>query len=120
MLDYWNPAGWTAISGAVFWVQSTLLGTIASAIAMIAVATIGLLMLSGRLDLRRGACTVLGCFLIFGAPTIAAAFMTMAGRAANPPPTQQTTPPPFPALPASPPRDAIYDPYAGAAVPRQQ
>ena len=60
-----------AIASAAIWLQSTLLGTIATTVAVIAVASVGFLMLAGRIDVRRGAQVVLGCFVIFGASTIA-------------------------------------------------
>lgn len=110
----------SALSNAVLWAQSALLGTIASAIAVIAVATMGLLMLSGRIDVRRGARTILGCFLIFGAPTIAAAFMAMVGGATEAPAPPQAESAPLPVLPPAPPRQTSVDPYAGASVPTRR
>ena len=38
---------------------------------MIAVATVGFLMMAGRLDVRRAAQIILGCFIMFGASTVA-------------------------------------------------
>src|SRR3546814_14694750 len=58
---------------------TTLFRSVATAIAIIAVAAIGLLMLSGRLDLRRGITVIFGCFLLFGASGIAAALTGLAG-----------------------------------------
>lgn len=67
-----DPAGSGAIVSAVRWLQGTLLGTVATVVAVIAVATIGLLMLTGRINWRYGATVILGCFILFGAASIVA------------------------------------------------
>jgi len=117
-----DPGGSGAVVAAVQWLQYTLLGTVATTVAVISVATVGLMMLSGRIDLRRGATVILGCFILFGASSIASGISSVAaGEYApadsfvqpwvTPPPPPPPTPPPtmVPAAPA--------DPYAGAAVP---
>jgi len=65
-----DPAGSGAIVGAVRWLEGTLLGTIATVVAVIAVASVGLLMLTGRINWRYGATVILGCFILFGAASI--------------------------------------------------
>lgn len=65
-----DPQGSGAIVGAVQWLQGTLLGTVATTVAVIAVATVGLLMLTGRLNWRYGVTVVVGCFILFGAASI--------------------------------------------------
>lgn len=65
-----DPAGSGVILGAVNWVQGTLLGAVATAVAVIAVAGVGFMMLTGRMDWRRGAMVILGCFILFGAAVI--------------------------------------------------
>ena len=65
-----DPAGSGPIVGAVHWLQGTLLGTVATVIAVIAVASVGLLMLTGRMNWRYGATVILGCFILFGAASI--------------------------------------------------
>jgi type IV secretion system protein VirB2 len=67
---YADPAGSGAIVGAVHWVQGTLLGTVATVVAVIAVAAVGFLMLTGRMNWRYGATVILGCFILFGAASI--------------------------------------------------
>ena len=110
---------------AVQWLQGTLLGTAATSVAVVSVATVGLMMLSGRIDVRRGATTIVGCFILFGAASIAAGIQTAAFSAAGsaappaaPPsaPPELVIPPPPPAPAAAP---ANADPYAGAAVPNR-
>lgn len=66
-----DPAGPSPIVAAMAWIEGTLLGTIATTIAILCIATVGLMMFSGRLDMRRGLVVVLGCFVLFGASTIA-------------------------------------------------
>jgi type IV secretion system protein VirB2 len=73
-----DPAGSNAILGAVNWVQGTLLGAVATSVAVIAVAGVGFMMLTGRMDWRRGAMVILGCFILFGAAAIVAGIRTAA------------------------------------------
>jgi type IV secretory pathway VirB2 component (pilin) len=117
-----DPGGSGAVVAAVQWLQYTLLGTVATTVAVISVATVGLMMLSGRIDLRRGASVILGCFILFGASSIASGISSVATGEYIPtdsfvqpwvtPPPPPTPPPPTTAVPAAP-----ADPYAGAAVP---
>lgn len=74
-----NPQGSGPIVSAVQWLQGTLLGTIATVVAVIAVACVGLLMLSGRINWRHGAVVILGCFILFGAASIVAGIRSTAG-----------------------------------------
>jgi type IV secretory pathway VirB2 component (pilin) len=111
-----DPIGSSPLVAAVGWLQGTLLGTIATTVAVIAVASVGMLMLTGRVNYRRGATVIIGCFILFGASSIAAGIRA----AANGVPTgerAQLTPAPAPTFTPSPPTQ--YDPYAGASVPRR-
>ena len=74
-----DPAGSNVILSAVTWLQGTLLGNVATALAVIAVGATGLLMLTGRIDWRRGAVVILGCFIVFGAASIVAGIRSVAG-----------------------------------------
>lgn len=76
-----DPRGSGPIVSAVQWLQGTLLGTVATVIAVIAVACVGLLMLTGRINWRRGAVVVLGCFILFGAVSIVAGIQSTAAFA---------------------------------------
>jgi type IV secretion system protein VirB2 len=101
---------------AVRWIDGLLFGPLGTGLAIIAVGWFGFSLLAGRLPLRRGGVLVLGCFILFGAPTIAQAlaglaWQTSAGTAAV---SQAQISVPPPAVPPTPP---AYDPYAGAAVP---
>jgi type IV secretion system protein VirB2 len=67
-----DPAGSGVIIGAVNWLQGTLLGTVATVVAVIAIAAVGFMMLTGRINWRHGAVVILGCFIVFGAASIVA------------------------------------------------
>jgi type IV secretion system protein VirB2 len=73
-----DPAGSGAIVGAVHWIEGTLLGTVATVVAIVAVAIVGLLMLTGRMNWRYGATVILGCFILFGATSIVAGIQATA------------------------------------------
>lgn len=74
-----DPAGSGPLVGAMQWLQNTLLGTVATVAAVIAVASIGFLMLTGRMNWRYGATVILGCFILFGAASIVAGIQSSAG-----------------------------------------
>ena len=74
-----DPAGSSPLIAALDWVQGTLLGNLATTAAVIAVAAVGFLMLTGRMDWRRGLTVVVGCFIIFGAAAIVAGIRSAAG-----------------------------------------
>jgi type IV secretion system protein VirB2 len=70
--SYSDPAGSGVLVSAVNWLQGTLLGTIATVVAVIAVAAVGFMMLTGRINWRYGVTVILGCFILFGASSIVA------------------------------------------------
>lgn len=65
-----NPQGSGPIVAALAWLQGTLLGNVATAVAVMAVAAVGFMMLTGRMNWRFGATVILGCFILFGAGAI--------------------------------------------------
>jgi type IV secretion system protein VirB2 len=65
-----DPQGSGPIVNALGWMQGTLLGNVATTAAVIAVACVGLLMLTGRMNWRFGATVIVGCFILFGATAI--------------------------------------------------
>lgn len=67
---YSDPAGSGPIVGALQWLQGTMLGTVATVAAVMAVAAVGFMMLTGRMNWRYGAVVILGCFILFGAASI--------------------------------------------------
>jgi type IV secretion system protein VirB2 len=76
---YADPAGSGPIVGALGWLRDTLLGNVATAVAVIAVAMVGFMMLTGRMNWRFGATVILGCFILFGAASIVAGIQSTAG-----------------------------------------
>jgi type IV secretory pathway VirB2 component (pilin) len=54
---YADPEGSGAIVGALHWIQGALLGAVAT---VIAVAFVGFMMLTGRMNWRHGAAVILG------------------------------------------------------------
>lgn len=76
-----DPAGSGVLVAAVNWLQGTLLGTVATVVAVIAVASVGFLMLTGRINWRYGATVILGCFILFGAASIVAGIQSTASLA---------------------------------------
>ncbi len=112
-----DPTGQGALLQAANWVRSLLLGTPAVAIATIAIAGIGFLMLQGRLPIRRALIAVLGCFIIFGSTSIARGLLAIEAIVVDPAPPPASVPGPVSTPMAPPPQPTVYDPYAGASVP---
>lgn len=117
---YDGPAGSGVFGSAIGWLEGTLLGTIATVAAVIAVATVGFMVMTGRLDVRRSGRVILGCFIIFGASTIASGLAAAMSLSPSDPGAdsigQSVLVPPAPAVPVNS-VPAVSDPYAGAAVP---
>lgn len=74
----YDPDGSGVIVSAVNWLQGTLLGTVATVVAVIAIAAVGFMMLTGRINWRHGAVVIMGCFILFGAGSIVAGIQTAA------------------------------------------
>ncbi len=74
-----DPQGSGPIVAALGWLQGTLLGNVATAIAVMAVAAVGFMMLTGRMNWRFGATVIIGLFILFGASTIVAGIQSAAG-----------------------------------------
>ncbi|WP_298465668.1 TrbC/VirB2 family protein [uncultured Erythrobacter sp.] len=108
-----EPSSTSPVASSIEWINGVLFGQIAIGLCVLAVAFVGALMLSGRLPLRGGIRVVLGCFVLLGAPVIAAGFMgafkdrSWAVAAVPTAPTQS---------PRGDIEPAEYDPYAGASL----
>jgi len=101
----------SVFASSVAWLEGTLLGSVAITVAVIAVASVGFLMLTGRIDVRRAARVIVGCFLIFGAATVAHGIQG-AVWSSGAPPAVALPPPPPPVASAPPKQGAAFDPYA--------
>jgi type IV secretory pathway VirB2 component (pilin) len=73
-----DPQGSGPIVNALSWMQGTLLGSVATAVAVMAVAAVGFMMLTGRMNWRFGATVIIGCFILFGAASIVAGIQSAA------------------------------------------
>ena len=105
------------IAAGLAWVQGAALGSTATAIAVIAVAAIGMLALSGRIELRRSVTTIIGCFLLFGAAGIASGLMGGGRESQGKAPKSVNSAPPKVGVQSNGAQQSAYDPYAGASVP---
>jgi type IV secretory pathway VirB2 component (pilin) len=108
------------LGAASDWTLGVLGGSLATSLCVIAVAILGLLLLTGSLRVRRGAQVVLGCFLLLGAGLLAAQLQRLAGGAAGSDRAggDQVILPADVPLQVPPP--ANYDPYAGASLRRDR
>jgi len=73
-----DPQGSGPIVAALGWMQGTLLGNVATAVAVMAVAAVGFMMLTGRMNWRFGATVIIGCFILFGAGAIVSGIQSAA------------------------------------------
>lgn len=107
-----------AIPAAVEWALGTLLGSLATGVAVLAVAFLGFGMLFGHLDWRTGTRVVLGIFILLGAPMIAQVLAALArdGIGAE---RDQVAVEGIPQTPAVSKNRSAADPYAGAGLPQQ-
>ena len=74
-----DPQGSSPLIAAMQWLEGTLLGNLATTAAVIAVAAVGYMMLTGRIEWRRGLTVVVGCFIIFGSVAIVSGIRALAG-----------------------------------------
>ena len=113
----YTPSATDPIARSIGWIESTATGSLASIVAVIAVAIVGMMMLSGRLEVRRGITVVAGCFLVFGAQIIVSGIFGETNRVRVGPTVRSMLQPS--ALIDAPQRTPQpYDPYAGASVQR--
>jgi type IV secretory pathway VirB2 component (pilin) len=107
-------AAQSALPTAVQWVEGALLGSVATGVAVIAVALFGYGMLTGRLDVKSGLRLVLGAFILFGAPSIAREIAGIVrGGSVAVPEDVVARQSPAPEVPKDAPE---RDPYAGAGL----
>ena len=83
-----DPGQPSSIVAGVIWVEHALLGTAATTVAVICVAGLGFAFLAGRVPVRRAMTVLVGCFILFGAPSIAAGLSALVLRE---PPSVLTT-----------------------------
>lgn len=98
------------------WVADTLLGGLATGLCVLAVAFVGLMLMTGRLAIRDSLRVAVGCFVLLGAPPIASGLRGIADQATGPTSPAEVLMGTSPASAPLPP--ANYDPYAGASLRR--
>lgn len=106
-----------AFFASVQWVEGVFLGNFSTVVAIISVAGVGYLMLKGRINWRRGATVIVGCFILFGASGIATGIGSVVRGAwfGTPAPPLRTDPALTSIITSQ--EKPRYDPYAGASVP---
>lgn len=107
-----DPGSPSRLAAATGWLVDASVGSVAGVVAVIAVAGIGMLLLTGRLAVRRGAFVILGCFLVFGARAVATGLTGGAGSRSG---ESRSVPDPSP-LPTTAASPKPYDPYGGASL----
>ena len=114
-----DPGGSSVLVAAMSWLQQTMLGPLATTIAVIAVASVGLMVFSGRLNIRYGINVIVGCFIVFGASAIGSGIQSFSGRGEVGELARESlwTPAPTALPPPAPEDPAAADPYAGASAP---
>lgn len=65
-----TTGGGNPLVDALNWMMGILLGPVATAVAVMAVAGVGFMMLTGRMNWRYGGTVIIGVFIIFGAPRL--------------------------------------------------
>ena len=106
----------SSLAQAIDWINNLLLGSLATGLCVLAVSLVGLLMLTGQMPIRHGMRVILGCFVLLGAPVIAAG-LAGAWQSASPAAPEPMVFVPADSREALPPAD--YDPYAGASLRRE-
>ena len=115
----------SSIYGALSWLEGTLLGPIATAIAVLAIVAMGFVLLSGRIDFRRAARLIFGCFIVFGASALAQGILGTFLAGDNGRVISQGLLPAPPPTPANPEPNAVpadgaanpFDPYGSGKTP---
>lgn len=112
-----------SIAAASRWVEELLRGQLAAAIAVMAIALLGYGMMSSRISVRDALKVIIGCFILFGSPTISRALIgTIRGTGEASPPSLfvHSSPSPLPLpLPSAPPETNAnpFDPYSNNLPP---
>ena len=113
MIDSRNEL--SSLTNSLNWALELALGTVGTAVAVLAIAAVGVASLQGRIPARKGAAVILGCFILFLSKLIATGLMSVAGEASGQ--SSNTLVEPTPTYVAPLPQPVPYEPYAGASVP---
>ena len=114
-LSLFEPASKSSVFVSNGQMIGTILPELVIPIGTLAVALLGITMLSGRLRVLRSFRVALGCFVLFGAPAIASTFFSLLQVRESQPVTLSAN-----SSPLATPREALppasQDPYAGASL----
>jgi len=108
-----DPPVQSAFQASADWLAQLLTGSLVIALCVVAVAFIGLMLMTGHLSWRQSLRVMLGCFVLLGAPAISLALQGAVNRAARQEPVSEPPSPPTQTQSPLPPSN--YDPYAGAS-----
>lgn len=110
-----DSRGESVLEPAGGWLVNLITGPAATSLCVIAVAILGMAMLTGRIAPRRGVQVIMGCFVLLGASVMAGQLHDFAndGPAEAPVALVIENEVPLPLPPAD------YDPYAGASLRRR-
>ena len=78
-----EPNASSPISEALDGVVGSTLLEATTLLAIIAFALLGLVLLGGRLPLKRAGFAIIGCFIALGAPALASSFLSLANQSAT-------------------------------------
>lgn len=98
------------------WIMGLIGGSLAVSLCVIAMATLGMLMLTGRLTLRRGLQTILGCFVLLGSAGFAGELAGLTQDREASAQASLAVPPQSADIPLPP---VTQDPYSGASLKRK-
>lgn len=109
-----DPQPTSVLPSAADWVTGVILGSVGTSLCVIGIAIVGLMLMNGRLAVRKGLRVVAGCFILLGASTIANGLRELAYTV-----TPEAVPLEITVTPTRPPPPpANYDPYGRASVRR--
>ncbi len=111
-----DPYSAPVLPAASDWVTGSLLGSVAISLCVIAIAFVGLRMMTGHFAVRDGLRVVAACFVLLGASTIATGLRGAAGEISPASVAEPVQAQAFPETAPLPPSN--YDPYAGASLRR--
>lgn len=115
------PGNPSTLGSAAAWLEAAIHGPVVTSVAVLAIAGVGFAMLRGQLSIRRAAIVASGCFIAFGAPSIARSLAMLAQSQSNDDVPvigsfEAPSPPAANIQPPAPTSATEEDPYAGASV----
>lgn len=112
-----EPTGQSVLTEATHWVVALLGSSLTTIIAVVIVGCSGVLLLSGRFQIRRTVQTILGLFLLFEAADTANGLLGVVSTEHSEEPISISAPE---TRSTEKPQPSVIDPYAGPSLPMQQ